>query len=262
MDEGEKGGKPPEHKDTPGAPKEGDWIPKVRFDEATSKLEAENRRLGTTIQQEREERIRLEERLNNLESQPAQQPKQKYTRKQLRQAVDAGTITQDDMDDILENQLRQEIQGEIRSTVTTASSEISRDNLVDTEIRRYKELVPNVLVQGSEERNRVEGEFRYLTGVGQDERSKTTELAALRAALGPVEKLRKTSELTPDRRETHQDVGGGGDEPPAPDAGHAVLKKLNNDQKTYYKRQIDKGIYKDWDQVAKEMEYHTPRRAR
>lgn len=256
-DEDEKGQK--DQASTSDAKKEDQWIPKVRFDEATNKLEADNRRLAEELAREREERAKLSGQFEAFSKQPSQNQSQpRYTRAQLAQYVEAGQITQAQADDLIDQQNQRDMRELVDKSVQTAVSQFGQRNLVDTHLGQYRELVPEAWQTGTEQRNRIQQEYSFLIQAGYPA-GPQTELVATRSVLGPVERLRK--EL-PDRRETLKggesggesgsEKGGNSDEP-------EVLKSLNNREKAYYKRKIEDGIYKDWNAVAEERKFVRPR---
>lgn len=163
-----------------------------------------------------------------------------YTRTQLRALVNEGKITEDQMDATLEAQLKAELLASVKATTTQESRATQAAIAIGTALGAYIEAHPDLAVEGSDLRTRVQAEFDYLVSLGDDPNSKATELKAVRAALGPL--TPKGRRKTP---ETHQETGGsdtgtreqGG-------ADEAWSKGLSPAQRIHYQKQIDKGYYK------------------
>jgi hypothetical protein len=221
--------------DSPADKEHEEAVPYARFKEVNDK-----------VQQEREARIRAEERAKALESTKVPEAQKIYTRQELRQMVTESKISQDQMDEYMEAKLRAELQQD----VVKVGNERERSTKVLQEIARYKSHVPDIAKDGTEDRIKVEKEFQYLVAHGQP-KSESTELAALRAVYGPVEKLEKKRVL--DERESFQDVGNGRK---PEDKGNSPFKNLPQRYKDHYEKQIAKGIYKGWDdpRIKKEID--------
>lgn len=216
-------------------PGNGEWIPKARFDEAIGALKDEIRELKST-------------------KQPAQnqEPPKRYTRAQLREAVTAGQITQDQADDIWDNQLLEQAATVGRDSATQAE----RERRIDGDIAQYKRLKPEVMQDGHADRLRVRDEFNYLVSLGHP-KTKETELAAMRAAFGPLDRLQAAKQGRPGA-EYHQEAGGGGGgRPQNRDTGKLVDTQSDREKK-YYQSLIDKGIYKDWNEVEAILQHAKP----
>jgi hypothetical protein len=222
--------------DSPADKEHEEAVPYARFKEVNDK-----------VQQEREARIRAEERAKALESTKVPEAQKIYTRQELRQMVTENKISQDQMDEYMEAKLRAELQQD----VVKVGTERDRNTKVAMEIARYKSFVPDITKDGTEDRAKVVKEFQYLVAHGQPENSTSTELAALRAVYGPVEKLEKKRVL--DERESFQDVGNGRK---PEDKGNTPFKNLPQRYKDHYEKQIAKGIYKGWDdpRIKKEID--------
>lgn len=227
-----------------GNDSEGQGIPLERFNEATGKLKDEISDMKAEMEELRA-------------NQPAPAPleeKKSYTRAELNNAVDEGQITQETADQIMDDQITAKAVKAAEDTTKTILSDNQQTTFVQSEMAKYKAAKPDVLVDGSEERKKVIAEFNYLVGLGEDPKSAATELKALRSLYGPVDSLQK-KEITDEARQTHQDVGGGEETDGGSLDTKKVVKGLTKDRKEYYRKAIDKGIYKDWDAVA-EVEGH------
>ncbi len=186
------------------------------------------------LQQERESRIRLES------AKPSADPE--YSREELLKMVEDETKTQAQADALWEKQITDNVTKKVLGTV----SHIDSQRQINRDLKEYKRLKPGITKNGSEDRDKVTEEYTYLISIGQPD-NVSTELTAVRNVFGPVDKLNKKIEL-----ETHQETGTGS--PPAK-AEHAVLKGLDQRQKDFYSKRIEIGVYKNWDEVEKELKY-------
>ncbi|GMR03351.1 MAG: hypothetical protein BMS9Abin21_186 [Thermodesulfovibrionia bacterium] len=223
-----------------------DNIPKVRFDEVNGKLKDTKVQLESSQQALTSSQKEIDDLKGKLEDRKEPAP-QRYTRAQLSAAVEAEQVTQLQADEFWDTQLRAELRSDILSEVSTLNEHTQRTQTVSSQVDNYREKVTGLMDDGSDNRKKVTSEFNYLVSIGYPN-NQTTELAALRSAFGSAEKLNKETQA----RETHQETGGG----EVNDIGeNKVLKSLSNRQKDYYRKQIDKGIYKDWDEVKDELSY-------
>lgn len=175
-----------------------------------------------------------------------------YTRKELDNLISDGRISEADAEAILEEQMASRVAARVETRKQTKDIAANAND----EIRQYTDAMPKIKIAGSPERTRVTEEFNRLVeklGMPNDVR---TEAIALRNVFGPPESLRKPRRETPGQE---TDVGhGGGGEDETERAG-TMPKGLTNDQRAYYRSAIDKGVYKDWDEVAKIEKYRKPR---
>ena len=117
--------------------------------------------------------------------------------------------------------------------------------------------------EGSELRDKIKAEFNYLVrdlgepGTGPD--LIKTQLKAIRAVLGPLDKLEKASSARR-AQESHEEGGSGGGKPNNPGGGSSkkLVDHLKGEAKDYYANLVKKGVYKDWDAVEKELKYARP----
>lgn len=168
----------------------------------------------------------------------AEKPATIYTRTQLRALVNEGKITEDQMDATLEQQLEAKLNKKVESTAIETAKETRASTEIGAQLNAYTAAHPDIIVEGSDLRNKVIEEFNYLVSLGDPE-NKTTELKAVRAAIGP---------LTPKGRrkqpEAHEETGGSGDD--ARGSGNADTgwaKGLSPAQKKHYQKQIDRNFY-------------------
>jgi hypothetical protein len=224
-------------------------IPKSRVDAmiAKAKADAEVRAAAA------EERARLEsERRKELESRTqdrsaapaAQEPaKPPPTRAQLRALVDEGHITQEEMDAEIERQ----IESRVEKRVESKQSVKDRASKIHSEIDLYMERIPELDDSGSDSYKRVRAEFTALRKLDYPNDA-TTELAALRAVLGPVDKLKIPETGNRDREVdavTHS--GSGGEKGEEKSSGPGPLKGAAPHFVEYWTEGIKAGRYKGWD---------------
>lgn len=219
-----------------------------------SSISADLAAMREELKSEREARARLEGRVqatSEAKQKPAAEQPKVYSKSELQYAVDAGTITQDQMDAYLETQTRESIRKEMASQIETAKREMRTQAEIEAEIDAYKETIPSIMEEGSEDRRRVESEFEKLIRLGLPSNA-TTELLAVKAAFGPVPK--RGTDKTAKARQTDQ-VGAGGGRAASSDKSSSPLDAfdLSDRQRSYYEKMVDRGIYKSWDDVKAEL---------
>jgi hypothetical protein len=192
-------------------------------------------------------------------SQPAKgaEPK-RYTRQDLKAGVDAGQISQEQADDVWAKQVENDAVERATKAATDAVSQRATKERIDTDIGSYKRLKPEIMENGSEVREKVREEYNYLVGLGAPGNT-ATELAAIRAVLGPLEKLEKSSSA---RRSEDHDQQGGSDTGGKPRGGSSkkLVDHLDARAKEHYEKGIKQGRYKDWTEVEAELKFATPAR--
>lgn len=192
------------------------------------------------LQEEREARIRLEERLAAAEAKAAppkkEEPPQEFTRAQLREAVNEGTINEDQMEDIWAKQLRNQTRRDTEELLTKRDAVREKDTLVSTETQKYIDAYPGVAKQGSDDWQKVKKEYDFLIKLG-DEHSDATQLKALRAAFGSSERVvsrNRASEFRETASETAS-PGGGGSRPVD------IFNQIPQKYRAYYKGRYEEG---------------------
>lgn len=194
------------------------------------------------------------EELKAQGSKPAESAK-RYTIAELNAAVRAEQITQGQADELYAKQTREDLKDEVtREVLSTVNSE-ARQERVGVDLSEYKRLAPEIMDEGSEVRAKVAEEFQYLVGIGQP-RTLQTELAAIRAVLGPLEKLRVARSARREE-ESHEETGGGGESRNSRKA-KSLVDTLTAREKDYYDGMIKKGQYKDWKAVEAELQFARP----
>lgn len=165
-----------------------------------------------------------------------------YTRTQLRAMVNEGKITEDQMDTQLEIQQEAKFNKRIEERTAAAVTETRAATKIGAELAAYTDAHPDLLDEDSDTRAKVQTEFDYLVGLGDDPKNPATELKAVRAALGQIapKGRRKQPEM-------HEETGGsGGDSRERGADNDGWAKGLTSAQKAHYTRQVNKGIYKDF----------------
>jgi len=180
------------------------------------------------------------------------QPKQ-YTRSELTAGVAAGQITQEAADQVWEDQIVARAEARATQVATENVTRARRKERVDSDINRYTALEPDILIEGSDIRNKIAKEFKFLVDMG-DSSTAETELKAIRAALGPVEQL-ELAKSGVSQHSSHRETGGGGG---GGKPGKKFEDTLSQREKAYYQKGIDGGRYKDWSEVKKELEFANP----
>lgn len=205
-------------------------------------------------------RTEMEQKLTAVAEKPVHvdQPK-RYTRAELNAAVEAKQITQDQADAQWDFQVREDTKADARKVATETVTAEQRKQRVDTEINRYKAAAPEILDEGHETRQRIRDEFQALIELGDDSKDVTTQLKAIRAVLGPVDKLERARNGKP-AHESHREFGGGGGEDRSGKKKDGVLTydDLSSREKAHYDKGIASGLYKDKEAVNAELAFAKP----
>ena len=186
----------------------------------------------------------------------APDPPPEYTRAQLKTAVVAGTITEDEMDRILETQLERRLSRRNADQINQTAAVQTTVAVLSAEIGQYKQAIPELMDQSSAGFRAVATQYHKLVALGSPP-TLATELAAISAVYGPPEKLQK-----PGRREveSHEETGSGTGEPGKVDLRtDGQPKGLTAREREFYAPKVGAGkYYPDWAAVAKEMEFSNP----
>ena len=235
----------------------------TRFKEVWARAKAAEAR----VQEEREQRIRAEERARVLEEARATPPPKAeeptYSWTQLEQMIADNKISRADAQDYRENIVRKQTREASTRDVETKLADSARLQKIDVEIGKFKDAIPNVNIQGTPERAEFDREFAYQVSMGMNPKDLTTQLTALRAVYGSPDKaakLRKASTIDGNRRETYQETSGNGNVREQPKVDWRA--KLSTDEKAHYDRMIKHGRYGDaataWERIKTEIdEYNT-----
>lgn len=189
-------------------------------------------------------------------SAPARPQPQYYTRSQLREMVNTGTITEDQMDEQLEIQLRESITANAEANTDAKLHKATVEGKVLGQIDSYMERNPKLKDKSSPVYQRVKKAFQELIELGDDGGSTTTELKALKIALGSNSSVRgKIKE--PD---TFEDTGGSRGEERSDESDSGWSKGLNTGQREYYNTMLTKGLFKGSDDPSFKAEIKLARK--
>lgn len=239
-DDGEK--KPDSKKDDDGE----EQVPRSRLVAALKDQEA---RLSGQITALRDELAKSKEK-------PADKP-QAVSRADLLAAVDEGKMSLAQADQVWEKQITDRATQQATAAASQEASHREAKGRIDDELRRYKEAIPAAWRDGSDERSKVVDEYRHLVSIGMPDATQT-ELAALRAVYGPIEKIQKSRSQSQRAVEAEEQSGGGGDTDDATrgkGSNYALVKTLSAREKEHYDAQIKAKRYKDWSEVEAELKY-------
>ena len=237
--------------------KDGSWIPRDRLNEAVGKVKGE-------LETSQAEIIRLTEQIRisgeNTNQQPAQKKAEKiYTLAELRTAVENKTISQTTADQIFEGQQKSEMNTAIQSAMKDFSVETNATQTIQSQIKDYVDLLPDMNKTDTKDRGKLQTAYNDLTGVlglpkENSLEDRKIQLLAMKNAFGPIDAVRTAkSSLSNENRESHQEQFGnaGGDS----GTDEKIPKGLTDGQKRHYSRQIENGLYKDWDAVTEELKF-------
>lgn len=187
---------------------------------------------------------------------PSDEPRV-HTRSELRELVEAGRMNEDQMEDILDRQRDDRTAKLIQNTVRTTVDTNTVEQTVVSQITEYRKLRPDVMVEGSEDRQKVQNEFDFLVQSGDDAESLSTQLKALRSAFGPVDGLRSLKVVP--KKESHMELSGGSGGANQPGKSKEDTSRppadLSPDERAYYDGAIRTGIYSGWAEVHAEMKF-------
>jgi len=236
-------------------------VPKDRFDEATGKLQKKNDALSNDL-------ANLQGQVSSLQqnqNQPANDTAAPvdYTRAQLRKFVENDKLTQDESDQIWDRQVELKFDKKLAGAMATVGNDtnekLSTQGLVG-KIDEYMKILPDLNEDGSDNRTKVSDEYAALSRIlgaakkGSD-KDLRLQLSALERSFGTAEKLKGKVKSGNEDHENMESLGAG-DRDSADDAPKTgALKGLSADQKTYYRKGIEQGRYKDWAAVTAELEY-------
>lgn len=236
----------------PIEPSEGQEEPKP--DPSAEKLT----QLESSLQEERESRIRLEGQISALQTQaqtpaPVEPEERVYSRIELQSMLDDGKISESQRDQMLDDQRTKQLRKEILAEVRQENQAFQAQQSIQSQVSEYTSALPDLYTQGSDHEKRAAKELTYLIQMGQDPNQLSTKLLAMKLAFGEASKLKEVSRKT---RETHAETSSGSGDAgePAKDLGPS---NINNRMRSFYKEQIEKGRYTGWDDpnLKKELKY-------
>lgn len=231
-------------------PKDGELVPKTQFIAALNNAERKREAEVSGL------RAEIDDLRAQVKAKPADQPK-RITRAELNAAVTAGQITQEQADQHWEQQILQDAETRAHRVALETSSAERRKELVDSQIARYTSVAPEILDDAHETRQRIRSEFNTLVQLGGDPRDVATQLNAIRAVLGPIDRLEQSRSGRP-QYEPHRETGGAGGGGPERKVASKFVDQLNAEAKRHYEKGIEQGRYKDWEAVEAELKYAKP----
>lgn len=182
---------------------------------------------------------------------PSPEPPKTYTRVELNALVDSGQISEADRDATLDRQNDAKMETMVAQQVDARVSATTTEKSAAAQVDEYTAKVPDLMVDGSDIRNKVRDEYIMLVKTGLPE-GNPTQVAALRSVVGAIEAVANPGK-TEDPEPSHENLGSGDDNPPA-DTGGAP-KDMSAGRRAYYQDQIGKGAYKDWNAVNEELKF-------
>ena len=231
-----------------------------RFDQVWKRAKTAEERL----QDEREQRIRLEERLKAIEetrqtdATKAEDAKV-YSWEQLEGWIADGRITRAQAAEYREDLVRKQTTRELESKLQQKLEVAHKAQTVSQSLQSYTDALPALNDRSSPERLRAESEYAFLVqlhGAPKDPDQRLVyELSACRAAFGDVanvSKLRASQDALHRNREGFVETGTPGK--PGSGAKDDPIKGLTPRELEHYKRMIQKGRYaRGWDDVRAEL---------
>ncbi len=210
--------------------------------------------LQTQLQTERETSARLQGQIDARNEQPPppaakeEPPPKEFTRQELRAAVTEGKLDEDGMEQIWADQNHAKTMRDTESLINDRDARRTVETTVDTEYDKYTAAFPDLKDTKSDIWGKVKAEYDYLIKLG-DKDNRTTELKALRSALGSNERIQ---ERTADLRQTPQ--GGAASGSTSGDRPVDLWNRVPKHLKSYYKYQVEQG-YMNLDDVKKDIPY-------
>lgn len=219
------------------------WIPKVRFNEVLG----ERNELRVRAEQEREERIRLEERLKARED--IKVPTKKVaTAAELDEFVSRGDMTAVQAADYLSVHAEDRAVAKALAIAERKEAERRRSDRRTSEMQAYASAHPDIMKRGSDTWNKAAEAYQDITFYNGEpetnEQKLTYELMAVRTVLGPVGAIKARQDADAAvraNRETHQDVGNGDQHKTETDEGK--IAKLTPRQQDYFRTMQKAGRY-------------------
>jgi hypothetical protein len=217
-------------------------------DTPSDPLETVLARIDALKESTTEKMARLEGRLDAIpppappQAPPVAEPEKpkELSRAELRQQVEAGNLTDDQMAEILEHRSEKRAEERMQAAFKAQSDAQARDAAALAERAPYLESHPDIEREGTEDRAKLTREYTYLINTMGAPPGISTEVWACQRAFGPAVNL-------PERkREASQEAGGGGGEEPEPKS-ERWEKGLNANQIAGLRDGLARGGYKSTD---------------
>ncbi len=188
-----------------------------------------------------------------MTEQNEQQATPEYSVTELDNFVAAGQITQTQRDQIFASQIERKAMAHATQAATQIIETNNREATLDTQLQQYASIAPDVAREGSPLRQRVAQEFEFLVQNGAP-RDLTTELAAVRSVMGPLERAKQYAQGRRRGPEAGRDSYGGSMSPVERRAADA-FDRLDPAKQQYYQKLINQGLYADKKAVISELNW-------
>ena len=210
------------------------------------------------LQTEREERIRLEERLK-----AQTEAKEKDAAKQAavpwrayEAAIAEGRLDKAQAMELWAQQREQARERDTMEKFEKKLQQTQRDTMLLADIGRYQQALPSVMQTGTEERSKYEREYTYLTQNLGYAPGYATQLAAVKMAFGDITDVERAQRLksTQGRGEPSMETHGTGS--PQRKTTKDPVEQLTPRERAYYEGRIKRRDgYTSWDDVRKELSW-------
>jgi len=173
-----------------------------------------------------------------------------FSAAQLRQGVNEGLITEDQMVEQLQLQAQTVAIREAKRAV----EEQTRTQQITAQLNQYRALVPGWDQPGSPANQQATPAFERLLALGQPNND-LTRLLALEQTFGTAQRIqesRNAQTRTAELRATPQGIGRRGP-PPSSQTKKDPVTLLPIEEQREYKRLIKEKVYKDWNEVRAEL---------
>lgn len=178
---------------------------------------------------------------------------QEYSLTDLDNAVINGQITQTQRDTIWASQIERKAVEKAQSAAMQTVETHVRENTLDTQLQQYAQVAPDVIRDGSPLRQRVASEFEFLVSNGAP-RNLTTELAAVRAVMGPLDRAKQHAQ----GRRRGPDMGAdsfGASMSPMERRAEDAFSRLDPQKQQHYQKLINNGVYANKQSVLQELNW-------
>lgn len=170
-----------------------------------------------------------------------QDPKE-YSVSELDAAVMQGTITQTQRDQIWSQQIERKAMRQAEQVASQiVETQVAEQNL-DQQLKQYASANPDVMREGSSLRQKVAAEYQYLVEQGAPA-NMTTELAAVRSVMGPIERIRQHQQGRTRGADAMSDTYGSQPMSPKQRREEDAWSRLEPSKRAHYERLIQAGVY-------------------
>jgi len=180
--------------------------------------------------------------LSEQQQQSSTEPKE-YSVIELDNAVQNGQITQQQRDQIFATQIERKTRATAREEAVQIVQAETQTNALDSKLKAYADVEPAIMDEKSAVRQRIAAEFQELVANGHDPKSLATEYAAVRAVMGPIERVKARKEGRLVAPDYFGDTASGQRLSPAQRREEDQWAKLPQRQRQHYETMITKGVY-------------------